>query len=140
MSKCIIIDYGMGNLYSVKTAVEYLGHEAIVTDDYKTILSNRILILPGVGSFKIAINRIKKLNLNNVIKDFLSNKKNKILGICLGMQLLAKIGTEDGISDGLNIINCTVEKFKKNNDSPNFKIPHVGFNQVNTFNTFKIEL
>ncbi len=130
MSDCVIINYGMGNLFSVKTAIESLGKKVKITHDSKEIVKGNIIVLPGVGSFKVAINRIKKLGLDDVIKECIINKNKKILGICLGMQLLAKVGTEDGINEGLNVFDVEVIKFK-NNYNQNFKIPHVGFNQVN---------
>ena len=130
MSDCVIINYGMGNLFSVKTAIENLGKNVKISHDSKEIVKGNIIVLPGVGSFKVAINRIKKLGLDDAIKECIINKNKKILGICLGMQLLAKVGTEDGINEGLNVFDVEVIKFQ-NSYNQNFKIPHVGFNQVN---------
>ena len=123
-----IIDYGMGNILSVKNVIEYLGYKCQVTNDHKIIKNGKFLILPGVGSFKNAMQEIKKLKIDNAINE--SIKKNgKILGICLGMQLLAISSVEDGNTRGIGL---APGKILKLNSLTKKKIPHIGFNLVKT--------
>jgi len=125
----VIIDYGMGNLYSIQSALNYIGAQSCISSDTNIIKSAEKLILPGVGSFKKAIANLKKNNLFEIIKDCAINKEIPILGICLGMQLLCRSSTEDGFTEGFGFIDCPVERF--NGDKCiNLKIPHVGFNEV----------
>tara|TARA_B100000780_G_C21126955_1_gene457750 strand:- start:10423 stop:11046 length:624 start_codon:yes stop_codon:yes gene_type:complete len=125
----VIIDYGMGNLWSVHSAFKYLGCNVVISRNIETIASAEILVLPGVGSFKKAMKALEELNLVDVLQDSVLIKKTKILGICLGMQLFAESGDEDGFSKGLNFINGTVNHFSKSN-SLTLKLPHIGFNNV----------
>ena len=122
-----IIDYEMGNLVSIENAINYLNHEVVISNNKKIIENSNKLILPGVGSFYQAMLRLNKLGIAKLIKKVLKNKETKILGICLGMQLMAKKGYEDKMISGLGLINAEVKKF---NLSKKFKIPHVGFNKV----------
>ena len=125
----VIIDYGMGNLFSIQSAIHYLGTESIVSSDPNTISSADKLILPGVGSFNKAMNNLKTSNLVEIIKQSVNKKQIPILGICLGMQLLGLSSTEDGLSDGFGFVDCPVERFYDKMCS-NLKIPHVGFDVV----------
>ena len=84
----------MGNLISIENAIKYLNHECIITSDNKKIEKSNILILPGVGSFYQAMIKLNKLGISKSIKNVLK-KQTKMLGICLGMQLMAKVGYED---------------------------------------------
>lgn len=132
-----IVDYGMGNLFSIKSAIHYLGAESIITSDLNIIKNADKLILPGVGSFKQAIVNLKKNDLDVIIKGSVTKKKIPILGICLGMQLLGSSSTEDGFSEGLGLIDSPVERF---NDKllGNLKIPHVGFETVSVVGETKL--
>ena len=125
--KISIVDYGMGNINSVWSAVKYLGYDSIITNDHEEILSSTKIILPGVGEFRSAIINVRKLKLYDLIKDIYRLKKIKILGICLGMQLLAESSEEGGFHEGLGIIPGKVKKIKKQNS---IRIPHIGFNEV----------
>ncbi len=127
--KVAIINYGMGNLKSVEISLNYLGAYNKLIDNSKNLKNFSHIILPGVGSFKSAIKNLKDLRLFNSLIDLSKNKNIKILGICLGMQLLFSSSTEDGFSKGLNIVKGKVEKFS-NKETNNKKIPHVGFNQI----------
>ncbi len=122
-----IIDYGMGNLVSIENAIKYLNHKSIITNDIKIIEKSDILILPGVGSFYQAMTKLNNLGISKTIKKLIKKKQIKILGICLGMQLMAKVGYEDKKIKGLGLIDAEVKKFKSNEK---IKIPHVGFNKV----------
>lgn len=105
-----IIDYKMGNLYSVDCALKYVGIKSIITDDLKVIKNSKCIILPGVGAFPEAMKRLKEKKLDQAIKDFNDSKK-KIIGICLGMQLLFDKSYENGITNGLGFLKGEVKKF-----------------------------
>ncbi len=126
MVKVTIIDYGSGNLFSIRNALEYLGYGSEITDSPKKIAKSKICILPGVGAFNASMRIIKKKKIFDSVCE-VNDKKNKILGICLGMQLLCKSSTENILSKGFNFVNLKVDKFKK---KKNFKYPHVGFNNI----------
>jgi glutamine amidotransferase len=123
----VIVDYGMGNIKSVISALKYTGVKNIgVTADYDKLLSADKLILPGVGAFAQAMQRIKDKNIDHYLQEIVLNKKTPILGICLGMQLLGKSSTENGYNQGLGFVNGIVTKF----NTKSVRVPHVGFNQV----------
>ena len=104
----------MGNIWSVKSAFDYLGSESIVISDPDDLLIADCLILPGVGSFKKAMEALKSNAMDESILYSVKKRGKKILGICLGMQLLGSLGTEDGNTKGLGLIsNKTVKFFKK---------------------------
>ena len=119
-----IIDYGMGNLFSVKQSCKYIGLNPIITADNNEIKSSDALILPGVGAFGDAMENLRQLDLINPIKEFISTGK-PFMGICLGMQLLLTESEEFGTHKGLDIIKGKVVKFNNN-----VKVPHVGWNQI----------
>jgi len=124
-----IIDYGMGNLWSVCNSTHYLGYNHLVSSDPDVIANAELLLLPGVGSFRKAMISLEKTGLSNAIIAAVENKGSKILGICLGMQLLGESSSEDGETLGLGLIKCRVDKFT-NLDNIYIKVPHVGFNTV----------
>ena len=126
-----IIDYGMCNLWSISSALQYLGFNAEISNDPSEILNAVTLILPGVGSFRKAMSALKENNLDRAIVDAVKTKGSKILGICLGMQLLGADSTEDGFTSGLGLIPNGVDKFSTQNKGT-YKIPHVGFNLVHS--------
>jgi glutamine amidotransferase len=125
----VIINYGMGNLWSVKSALDFIDVETVISSDPKKITTANILVLPGVGAFRRAMNSLNKAGISEAIVEAVSRKKSKILGICLGMQLLGQSSTEDGFTEGLSLIKSKSEKFN-NDHNPEVKIPHVGFNSV----------
>lgn len=125
----VIVDYGMGNLWSVQSAFKYLGCDTIISGDPKVVANAEMLVLPGVGSFRKAMASLHALELVEPLRNSVLVKKTKILGICLGMQLFAETGDEDGKSKGLNLIGGTVKHFDQR-DSPSLKLPHIGFNNV----------
>ncbi len=123
-----IIDYGVGNLFSLKASFAAIGYEAVVTGDEKTIRNADKLILPGVGAFKDAKDKLTDTGLDIVIKD--EAKKGKpLLGICLGMQLLFDKSFEYGENEGLGLIKGDVVPLLKAVDK-NYKIPHIGWNPL----------
>jgi glutamine amidotransferase len=121
-----IIDYGMGNLKSIQNALKYIGKSSVITRDKNEIENSKYIILPGVGSFNLAMSNIKNYGLDQIIKNEVVSKQKNILGICLGMQLLANKGEEDGDSEGLGLINGEVKKIKQKK----LPLPHIGFNLV----------
>ena len=128
-NEVVIIDYGMGNLWSVASAVRFLGFTPVLTSETSIISSAESLILPGVGSFRRAMHEIKSASIDQAIFKSLENPKTKLLGICLGMQLLGVSSTEDGLTEGLGLVKNTVTKLIGSNEV-SIKIPHVGFNRV----------
>ena len=121
----LILDYGMGNIFSVKDALEYLGAKVEISSNSAQISEHEYIILPGVGSFGKAMEKIKYLKIDLGIKDAVK-KKNKILGICLGFQLLCNSSSEGGSEEGLGLINDDIIKMDNNFG----KVPHVGFNSI----------
>lgn len=127
MKKIGIIDYGLGNLESVNSAVIKNNAECIITNCPKEISKCDKLILPGVGSFEKAMLNINKYKIYKIIEDALINQKN-ILGICLGMQILLSKSYEFGEHKGLNIIKGEVKNLKT--FDKNVKTPHIGWNNI----------
>ena len=99
-----ILDYGMGNLKSVEISLNYLGCKNTLIRNPNVLNSYSHIILPGVGSFKRAIKNLKLIGMDKALIEAANRKKQKILGICLGMQLLFNSSTEDGFTKGLNLI------------------------------------
>ncbi len=126
--KIAIIDYGMGNHFSVQKKMKLLDYEVITTHKLSEIEAADKIILPGVGHFGKAMEHLKELNLISILNKEVLVKKKPILGICLGMQLMAT-KSEEGNSEGLNWIDATVEKFKIE-DQLKYKVPHTGWNQI----------
>ncbi len=118
----------MGNTWSVLSAIKYLGLSCILSNKKEEILNAKYVILPGVGSFKKGIKNLKDLGLFNLLKDKFFWSDKKLLGICLGFQLLGISSTEGGYENGLNLIPAKVEKFDSKIN--NLKIPHIGFNSI----------
>ena len=122
-----IIDYGMGNLRSVQKAFEYLGAEAVITDDAARIASASHVILPGVGAFCDAIARLQETKLDTALLQSAASGK-PVLGICLGMQMMFAHSEENGFYDGLGLFPGTVTRFV----DQGLKIPHMGWNTLST--------
>ena len=124
----VIIDYGMGNLQSVKNALDFLGLESKISSDEEEIRKAEGLILPGVGAFPDAMDTIERLSLDKIIREEVSNNK-PLLGICLGMQLLFDKGFEGLERSGLGLLKGNIIKMKNNKEN-NIKIPHIGWNNL----------
>jgi glutamine amidotransferase len=123
-----IIDYGMGNLKSVKRKMDRIGVNSIITSDPEEIKKSDRIILPGVGHFAKAVSEIKSRELWDLLSEQVLIKKKPVLGICLGMQLMAK-HSEEGDSEGFGWIDANVVRFKVS-DSVRYKIPHMGWNTI----------
>ncbi len=123
-----IIDYGVGNLFSLCSSFKSLGADIIVTGDLKEIRKADKLILPGVGAFKDAADKLRNLGLDKVIKEEVANGK-AIMGICLGMQMLFEKSYEYGEHEGLGLLKGEV--IGMNGTIPaSLKIPHIGWNAL----------
>ncbi len=127
--KITVIDYGMGNLWSVQSALRYLGCNPIISGDASEVAVAESLLLPGVGSFRKAMSVLKHRGLDQAIIEAVQTKGSKILGICLGMQLLGTRSSEDGDTLGLGLIPTAVDKFSPL-EINSIKIPHIGFDMV----------
>lgn len=134
--KIIIIDYGMGNLNSVKRKLFRLGIDALISNHPSDISQADKLILPGVGHFQKAVENLKQLQLWEVLNKAILVKKKPILGICLGMQLMAA-HSEEGNAEGLGWFDAEVIKFKVK-DYLKYKVPHTGWNQVSRLKESKL--
>ncbi len=121
-----IIDYDAGNIKSVEKAFAYLGEEAVITRDRDMIMASDKVVLPGVGSFGDAMNKIREYKLENVIYDVI-DKKTPFLGICLGLQLLFKTSDESPEAAGLGILDGKILRIP---DSAALKIPQIGWNSL----------
>lgn len=121
-----IIDYGAGNLSSVKKALDYLGAESEITDDKEKIFSATHIILPGVGSFGDAMMSMQKKGLTEAVKEAAVSGK-PFLGICLGLQLLFESSDESPDVKGLGILNGKIVTIPKENG---LKVPHIGWNSI----------
>ena len=125
----IVVDYGMGNLWSVVNALQYLGANARTSANPLEIPEADALVLPGVGSFRSAMQALRERGLDDAIHEAVDIRGKKILGVCLGFQMLAQFGTEDGGAQGLGYLSGTAEHFERVS-VPALKLPHIGFNRV----------
>lgn len=123
-----VIDYGVGNLFSLTQSLRYLGLESIVTRDAKTIEKADRLILPGVGAFGDAMQKLEDTGLVPVLKAESSEKP--LLGICLGMQLLLEKSLEYGEHKGLGLVPGEVVPLRQDLQDKNLKVPHMGWNAL----------
>lgn len=127
-----IIDYGMGNLHSVASAVAHVAPnmQCQITADANTILSADKVIFPGVGAMGDCMAEIRHLQLHNTLAQVIAQKQ-PLLGICVGMQALMRRSEESGGVDGLCIVDAEVKRFQGEAFKQQFKVPHMGWNQVN---------
>ncbi|MFT8888941.1 MAG: imidazole glycerol phosphate synthase subunit HisH [Ethanoligenens sp.] len=123
-----VIDYNVGNLFSVKNALDFIGETAEITSDAKVLEKADALILPGVGAFPDAMRELEKTGLVQTIRA--QAQKKPLLGICLGMQILFDTGFEFEECKGLGLIEGEVDKIP----SGNLKIPHMGWNSLRFLN------
>lgn len=127
MNDVTIVDYGMGNLFSVRLALEYCGAKVNITADPETVIGANKLILPGVGAYSRAMEELTRTGLDDAIKIVASNGT-PILGICLGMQMLLDYSEEFQTTDGLGLIKGRVLPIPSISvDGSSRKIPHIGW-------------
>jgi glutamine amidotransferase len=123
-----IIDYGMGNVRSVYNALDYIGQEAIITADPKVIDDAARLILPGVGAFGDAMANLEARGLTGVLHRQVFENGKPLLGICLGLQLMARHSVEHGNHKGLGWFEADVVRFAV--PGSKLKVPHMGWNEI----------
>lgn len=123
----VVIDYGMSNLGSITRALEACNATVLVSNNPQDLRTADKIILPGVGAFGDGMKNLNEQGWTKIIREEVLNNKIPILGICLGMQLLATTGYEGGKFDGLNLIKGEVIRFEPKNDE---RIPHVGWNDI----------
>lgn len=128
-TKIIIVNYGMGNLNSVKRKLSRIGVDAQISAQPQDISTADKIILPGVGHFSTAMDNLRSLGLIDPLNDFALVQQKPILGICLGMQLMAQ-RSEEGNVNGLGWFDADVVRFNIH-DKLKYKIPHMGWNQIN---------
>ena len=122
-----IIDYGAGNIGSIRNMLKKIGYTSIITSKIEEIESASHIILPGVGSFRSGAEYLKKNFFHEKLKNFLQNKNNILFGICLGMQLLLDKSEEFGSTKGLGLISGSVKKLKNYDNS---LVPQIGWNKI----------
>jgi len=123
-----ILNFGLGNIHSVANAFEYLGHSYKIIHSPQEISEVDKLVIPGVGHFKHGMESLLERGLSDEINDFALVRQKPVLGICLGMQLMAIESSEGGMSKGLGWFDCTVQKIP----SKNLRVPVVGWVEVDT--------
>lgn len=133
MTKISILNYGCGNLLSLKRAVKEVGQEARIISSVEEIEKADFIILPGVGAFKNAMQLLKDKNFVSPLEKFTKEKKKPILGICLGMQLFFSRSYEMGEQEGLNYIPGEVISMKNKSKIKDIKIPHINWNKIKIY-------
>jgi glutamine amidotransferase len=120
-----ILNYGMGNLRSAAMAFEHVGASVEVTSDHDAVRAAHAVVLPGVGAFPKAMEAVRRLGLDELVRDRVESGV-PVLGICLGMQLLFDSSSELGGADGIGLVKGTVEPI----DAAGLKVPQIGWNEV----------
>ncbi len=135
-----IVDYNSGNISSVVNSFKEVAQNKVnieVTSDLKKIKSSNKVVLPGQGSFKSCVDALKNINgLVDTLNEFAINDKKPLLGICVGLQMFADIGYEETETKGLCWISGKVSKI--DNQNGKYKLPHIGWNQINIVKDSKI--
>ena len=138
--KVTIVDYSSGNISSVINSFEEVAQNKAtveVTSDLNKIKSSDKIVLPGQGSFKSCVDALNKISgLNDTLNEFVITNKKPILGICVGLQMFADVGYEETETKGLGWIPGKVSKI--NNQNGKFKLPHIGWNEINIVKDSKI--
>ncbi len=138
--KVTIVDYNSGNISSVINSFKEVAKDKVnieVTADLSKIKSSDKVVLPGQGSFKSCVDALNKINgLIEALNEFAINNKKPLLGICVGLQMFADIGYEETETKGLGWISGKVSKI--NNQNGKYKLPHIGWNQINIVKQSKI--
>ena len=138
--KVTIVDYNSGNISSVINSFKEVAKDKVnieVTADLNKIKSSDKVVLPGQGSFKSCVDALNKINgITEALSEFAINNKKPLLGICVGLQMFADIGYEETETKGLGLISGKVSKI--DNQNGKYKLPHIGWNQINIVKQSKI--
>ncbi|OGV42622.1 MAG: imidazole glycerol phosphate synthase, glutamine amidotransferase subunit [Lentisphaerae bacterium GWF2_57_35] len=126
--KILVIDYGLGNQRSVVNAIRLLGVDVLVSQRLEDLSGVDRIVLPGVGAFGDGITNLRALGWDRVLNKAVFEQHIPFLGICLGMQMLATVGTEHGFHDGLNWLAGRVDRLTPESDT--LRVPHIGWNDV----------
>ena len=124
-----IIDYGLGNIHSITNALNYLGYKYVITNDPEEVIKTRQIIIPGVGAFGAAIDKLRESGIDDAIVE-VARLGYQVIGICLGMHLLATRSYEFGNYEGLDLIPGSIVKLPKPSNKSEKKIPNIGWNEV----------
>lgn len=127
--KVVIIDYKLGNLFSVKQACDTVGMNAVMSSNREDVMNADALVLPGVGAFNEGMNNLKNLDLVSAIKEKINNDT-PLFGICLGQQLLFTESEEFGAGNGLDIIPGVIKRFPEQIENRKVKVPHISWNKI----------
>ena len=125
----VIVDYGVGNLGSIKNMFKKAGFKAEPSSDPAVIRDAEKLILPGVGAFDAAMKKFRETGLVPVVGELVLEKKVPVLGLCVGLQLMT-LGSEEGTEAGLGWFDAETIRFKFDAERANLKIPHMGWNEI----------
>jgi glutamine amidotransferase len=125
----VIVDYGLGNIFSVVNAFEAIGCPVYVSNKNEDLQKAEGIVLPGVGAFGDGIKNLKNLGLVDTLHEQVIDNGKPFLGICLGMQLMARDSYEGDYHEGLRWLPASVKKLVVND--PNLKLPHMGWNEIN---------
>jgi len=128
MKKVTILDYGMGNMGSILNMLKKIGVDSNLASSKLQLQDSDYLIIPGIGHFDNAINKIKNLNIFDTLNELALDKKIPILGICLGMQLMT-LSSEEGNEKGFGWVNANVLRI--DGSKKELRVPHMGWNKVN---------
>src|SRR5580698_10114199 len=126
-----IVDYGVGNLASIKNMLKKTGNDALISSDPDIVSQADKLILPGVGAFDTCAEKLRQSGLIDILNKKALEQNTPVLGVCVGMQLLME-GSEEGSLPGLGWIKGRVIKFRQEKLPPGWKIPHMGWTDIVT--------
>lgn len=130
MTSVTVVDYGMGNLFSVGRALEHVGASVVTVHSPSSIEAADRLILPGVGSFANGMAELKQRGIVDALKSYAASGR-PFLGICLGMQLMFEVGEEFGVHRGLGLVDGKVIAMRSETmDKGRLKVPHIGWNEL----------
>lgn len=123
-----IVDYGMGNLHSVRHAIEAAGGDACVTKHAEDLRTAERIVLPGVGAFRECVENLRASGMVEALEKEVLQRGKPMLGVCVGLQVMARAGEEDGVHPGLGWLNGVVRRLDV--DTTSLKVPHTGWNDV----------
>jgi glutamine amidotransferase len=125
----VIVDYGLGNLYSIKQACIHVGYKPVISGNQEEILKAESLILPGMGAFDVAMSSLRKSDLIEVLNTYVASGK-PLMGVCLGMQLLFTQSEEFGLHEGLGYIPGSVKRFPTDYNDVKLRVPNIGWCKI----------